>query len=231
MIDRWILSRFCFSSGRSGDGTGEFPGHEGLPGRRGLSERGSVELVRSPVQGPVLGQWGIPGFPGSLQDPLGGPGGLCGYGPDLALRLRLDPPGPHLRERSSGLLSGADASLVDEELEKGMAAVRALVSLGRAAREEVQIRVRQPLGKMFAVTPGGLVLDGDLLALLKDELNVKEVDFLESAEGLVGLMAKPNFRSLGPRFQKKSEEAATVIRALRPRRYLLSGTGRRWRSR
>ncbi len=107
-----------------------------------------------------------------------------------------------------------DVDRMDEPLETGMAAVRALVSLGRAAREEVQIRVRQPLGKMYAVTPGGMTLDGALLALLKDELNVKDVDFLGSAEGLVGLVAKPNFRALGPRFQKKSEEAAEAIRSL-----------------
>jgi isoleucyl-tRNA synthetase len=103
---------------------------------------------------------------------------------------------------------------IDEDLEKGMSAVRVLVSLGRAAREEVKIRVRQPLGKMFAVTPEDLVLEGDLLALLQDELNVKEVAFLGSAEGLVSLLAKPNFRTLGPRFQKKSEEAAQAIRLL-----------------
>lgn len=104
--------------------------------------------------------------------------------------------------------------LVDRGLEAGMDGVRALVSLGRAAREEVQVRVRQPLGKMFAVTPEGLELDGELLDLLKGELNVKDVDFLRSADGLVSLVAKPNFRALGPRFQKESEAAAAAIRAL-----------------
>ncbi|MGD2121034.1 MAG: isoleucine--tRNA ligase [Gemmatimonadota bacterium] len=108
----------------------------------------------------------------------------------------------------------AEPQRVDRELEEGMAAVRGLTSLGRAAREEAQIRVRQPLGKMYAVTPGGVRLDDELLDLLKDELNVKEVSFLGSAEGLVGLVAKPNFRALGPRFQKRSEEAAAAIRAL-----------------
>lgn len=103
---------------------------------------------------------------------------------------------------------------VNRDLEEGMDAVRCLVSLGRSAREEVRIRVRQPLGKMYAVTPGGSTLDGELLALLKDELNVKDVAFLGSAEGLVGLAAKPNFRVLGPRFQQRTEEAATAIRSL-----------------
>jgi isoleucyl-tRNA synthetase len=106
------------------------------------------------------------------------------------------------------------AHRVDRDLEEGMEAVRGLVSLGRAAREEVQIRVRQPLGKMYAVTPGALILDGELLDLLKDELNVKEVAFLNSAEGLVELAARPNFRVLGPRFQQRTEAAATAIRSL-----------------
>jgi isoleucyl-tRNA synthetase len=110
----------------------------------------------------------------------------------------------------------AEMSLVDKELEEGMTGVRALTSLGRAAREDVQIRVRQPLGKMYAVTPGNRSLEGELLSLLKDELNVKEVDFLGSSEGLVTLTAKPNFRALGPRFQKASEAAAQAIRELSP---------------
>jgi isoleucyl-tRNA synthetase len=67
---------------------------------------------------------------------------------------------------------------------------------------------------MYAVTPGAIALEGELLTLLKDELNVKEVDFLGSAEGLVTLAGRPNFRALGPRFQKRSEEAATAIRTL-----------------
>lgn len=108
----------------------------------------------------------------------------------------------------------AQETLVDRELEEGMEGVRALVSLGRAAREEAHIRVRQPLGKMYAVTRGNLTLDGELSGLLKDELNVKEVAFLGSSEGLVSLVARPNYRTLGPRFQKQTEEAAAVIRTL-----------------
>ncbi len=108
----------------------------------------------------------------------------------------------------------AGREAMDRELEGGMDVVRSLVSLGRAAREEVQIRVRQPLGRMIAVTPGDGVLDGDLLALLRDELNVKKVEFTDSAEGLVSLAARPNYRTLGPRFQKRTEESAAAIRAL-----------------
>jgi isoleucyl-tRNA synthetase len=110
----------------------------------------------------------------------------------------------------------ADADGVDQALEDEMAAVRALVSLGRAAREEVKIRVRQPLGRLFAVVPGEVEIRPEVLDLLRAELNVKTVDFMASAEGLVTLVAKPNFKALGPRFQKNSEAAATAIRSLSP---------------
>jgi isoleucyl-tRNA synthetase len=95
-----------------------------------------------------------------------------------------------------------------------MEAARMLVSLGRAAREEVKIRVRQPLRRIVAVVPGGRRLGEEVLAVVRDELNVKGIDFLTSAEGLVKLIARPNFRALGPRFGKVTNDAANAIRAL-----------------
>ena len=104
--------------------------------------------------------------------------------------------------------------LRDEELDRGMDGVRTLASLGRAAREQVQIRVRQPLGTLYAVTPGRLDLSDELLETLKDELNVKTVEFLDDAAELVTLEARPNFRALGQRFGSHTQEAAAAIRAL-----------------
>ncbi len=104
--------------------------------------------------------------------------------------------------------------LADTALDSEMASARILVSLGRAAREEVQIRVRQPLRTLHAVVPGAGELRPEVLALVQDELNVKEVAFLASAERLVRLAARPNFRNLGPRFGKATNEAAEAIRAL-----------------
>ncbi len=103
---------------------------------------------------------------------------------------------------------------IDEALEADMDAARSLVSLGRAAREEVQIRVRQPLRRLHVVTPGGRVLDGDLLELVRDELNVKEVTFMASTDELVRLVGRPNFRALGPRFGNETQTAAGAVRAL-----------------
>ena len=102
----------------------------------------------------------------------------------------------------------------DSQLEEDMDAARALVSLGRAAREEVQIRVRQPLRRIQAVIPGGQTLTEEVLNVVKEELNVKEVSFLTTVEGIVTLVARPNFRSLGQRFGKQTNDAANCIRGL-----------------
>ena len=107
----------------------------------------------------------------------------------------------------------ADEALIDGALDADMAHVRTLSTLGRAAREEVGIRVRQPLGRLLAVIPGAPPAD-DVLALLRDEINVKRVEFAVSSEGLVTLAARPDFRALGKRFRKLTQEAAAQVRGL-----------------
>ncbi len=107
----------------------------------------------------------------------------------------------------------ADPALAVPELEEQMGHARALSALARAAREEIGERVRQPLRRMRAVVPGPPPAP-DVLQLLKDEINVKEVEFADSADGLTALSARPRFRSLGRRFGKRTQEAAARIRAL-----------------
>ena len=102
---------------------------------------------------------------------------------------------------------------LDDSLFQEMGDVRALVSLGRSAREDVRIRVRQPLGRVQVVTPGG-GLRPELAALVRDELNVKAVEFLATSTDLVTLTARPNYRALGRRFGKDTETVATALRAL-----------------
>ena len=117
------------------------------------------------------------------------------------------------RSSHTELFPEADGALIDDALEADMANVRTLSTLGRAAREEVGIRVRQPLGRLLAVIPGTPPAD-DVLALLRDEINVKKIEFAASSEGLVALAARPNFRALGKRFRKLTQEAAAQIRGL-----------------
>jgi len=102
----------------------------------------------------------------------------------------------------------------DPVLEDGMQAVRTLAGLGRAAREAVGIRVRQPLATLHAVVPAGITLEEELLETLRDELNVKRVEFIGRAEELVSFVARPNFRALGKRFGKRTPQVAEAVRAL-----------------
>jgi len=114
---------------------------------------------------------------------------------------------PFITERPA--VASADAGL-----QSAMSAVRTLARLGRAAREEASIRVRQPLTRLVCVAPNVSEADLDpLVGLIRAELNVKQVDFATSADALVTLEAKPNFRSLGKKFGKKTQLAAEAIKA------------------
>ncbi|MBI4410747.1 MAG: isoleucine--tRNA ligase [Gemmatimonadetes bacterium] len=108
----------------------------------------------------------------------------------------------------------SDGRARDPRLDETMLAARTLARLGRAARERVKIRVRQPLRTLFAVVPARLALDEDVLAIVRDELNVKEIRFLGAAAELVMLRAEPNFRALGRRFGARTPQVAERIRAL-----------------
>jgi len=110
---------------------------------------------------------------------------------------------------------GARSERVDPTLDAAMHAIRTLARLGRAAREDVGIKVRQPLARMICVAPH--VADDvliPLIPLLAAELNVKEVDFASSGDSLVTLEAKPNFRSLGKKFGKRTPLAAQAVATL-----------------
>ena len=76
-------------------------------------------------------------------------------------------------------------------------------------REEADVKVRQPLGRMVCVVPQGASATlREMVPLLATELNVKQVEFAETGDALVRLEAKPNFRSLGKRFGKATPLAA-----------------------
>ncbi len=112
------------------------------------------------------------------------------------------------------ILPEPDEACLDAQLEREMDAVRQLVTLGRAAREEAGVRVRQPLGTLHAAVPGDTTPRGEVMAVLREELNVKRVVFVSDAGELTRLEARPQFRVLGPRFQRRGNAAAAAIRAL-----------------
>ncbi|HEX5582031.1 MAG TPA: DUF5915 domain-containing protein, partial [Gemmatimonadaceae bacterium] len=111
--------------------------------------------------------------------------------------------------RDAGVLA------VDAALEVAMAEVRELARLGRAAREEAGIRVRQPLSRVVCVVPPATPAEiMELLPLLAAELNVKRVEMATSADALVTLEGKANFRVLGKKFGKRTPDAAAAINVL-----------------
>src|SRR5262249_15130722 len=106
-------------------------------------------------------------------------------------------------------------SLADPQLEQGMEAVRRTVELGRAARAQAEVKLRQPLRKAVVVASDAERAAIERLAdVVASELNVKELDFVHEAAELVSYRVKPNYRSLGPRFGKKMPQVAAAVEAL-----------------
>jgi isoleucyl-tRNA synthetase len=104
----------------------------------------------------------------------------------------------------------------DRALEAAMDAVRRLASLAHGARQERKLPVRQPLARLqVAVPPAvrGPAFD-ELLELLRLEVNVKAVEVVSSDAELVRLRARPNFRSLGKRYGKRTPAVAAAAASL-----------------
>jgi isoleucyl-tRNA synthetase len=143
----------------------------------------------------------------------------------VAVSRMLAPAAPFLSDWLHRALAGTSVHLArfpetsgrrDEALEAAMEAVRRLASLARAAREERGLRVRQPLARMQVAVPAaarGAALD-ELLELLRAEVNVKAVDVVASDTELVRLRARPNFRSLGKRYGKRTPAIAAAAGGL-----------------
>ncbi|HJZ61359.1 MAG TPA: isoleucine--tRNA ligase [Miltoncostaeaceae bacterium] len=105
----------------------------------------------------------------------------------------------------------------DLALEAAMASVREAVSLGRAARKESGVRVRQPLPEaVVACSPQEAEAMGPLAGMVADELNVKSVRFVTDPGELVEVAVKPNYRTLGPRFGREMPAVAAAVAALDP---------------
>ena len=99
----------------------------------------------------------------------------------------------HLRDFPS-----YDETLIDLELEREMGAVLSIVTAGRGARNGANIKNRQPLQKMYLQEMPA----DDYAEIIKDELNVKEIEVADDAGLMVGRKIKPNLKVLGPRHGK-----------------------------
>ena len=88
---------------------------------------------------------------------------------------------------------------INEKIENRMDLVKNLISLGRNVREEVRIKVRQPISEVL-IDAKHKKLIGDLVSLIAEELNVHEVKFISDVENYMNFIVKPNFKEVGKVF-------------------------------
>jgi isoleucyl-tRNA synthetase len=101
---------------------------------------------------------------------------------------------------------------IDAALEEQMALARRLTSLGRAARGEAGVRVRQPLARALVFVPAGApsIPPG----VVEDELNVDEVVLAEQLDEVLEFELVPNFRELGPRLGSRVRDLRAALAEL-----------------
>jgi isoleucyl-tRNA synthetase len=117
----------------------------------------------------------------------------------------------------------------DQELEEAMATARQTVKLGLAARAKAKAKVRQPLAEAVVVADGRerAAIERHV-EIVREELNVRQVRFVDAAQELGRYEVKANYRRLGPIFGKDMPLAAQAIAALDPQHVasvVLSGEG------
>jgi len=109
-----------------------------------------------------------------------------------------------------------DEKLIDKALEERMEIAQKVSSMVLALRKKVNIRVRQPLGKISIP-----VFDEHLKSqieavknLILSEVNVKSLEYIQESNNVLVKKIKPNFKSLGPKYSKLMKQIAVVISAM-----------------
>ena len=107
----------------------------------------------------------------------------------------------------------SQAAYIDKALESKMEKAQNISSLVLSLRKKEMIKVRQPLQKILIPTLSEAER-AEILAvanLIKHEVNVKEIEFIDDASGILVKQIKPNFRTLGPKYGKQMKDIAAVI--------------------
>ena len=99
------------------------------------------------------------------------------------------------------LFPEADETHIDKELEESMDEVLRIVVMGRACRNASNIKNRQPIAQMFVKAAKGL--DAFYQDIIKNELNVKKVNFTDDVREFTSYTFKPQLRTVGPKYGKQ----------------------------
>jgi len=216
ILDRWVLSRLASTVRTVNDA---------LDGYDVLTAASAIEALAMDVSNWYVRLSRRRFWRGGM-----GPDKIAAYGTlyDVLLTLaRLTAPFiPFLSEAIYQRLRPADAQLsvhlctypepvlerIDEALERDMDWVRQAVALGHQARNQAQIKVRQPLAQAVVAREQEQPLSESLSELIRTELNVESVEVLASLDALSEETASPNFRTLGPRLGPMGPKAAAWIK-------------------
>ena len=95
----------------------------------------------------------------------------------------------------------ADEKMIDQKLEEDMEAVLKIVVMGRAARNTANIKNRQPIGTMFVRAEHEL--SDFYQEIIRDELNVKNIEFSDDVSAFTSYSFKPQLKTVGPKYGKQ----------------------------
>lgn len=127
------------------------------------------------------------------------------------LRTEQDVPSIHMK-----LISKGDTNRIDSDLERRMSLAQTIVFLARSLREKSKIKTRQPLKRILipVISPQQRRDIQGVEIIIKDELNVKSVEYVNEEAGIVKRTIKANFKSLGKRYGKQTQKIANMISAM-----------------
>jgi len=132
---------------------------------------------------------------------------------NLYLRLRTDnePESIHLME-----LPQSDSNLIKTELERKMGKAQRIVFLARSLREKSKLRTRQPLRRILVpvLSPKDRRDIQYFQEIIKEEINIKEIEFVTGDTDIVSKVAKPNFKVIGKKYGKNTQFVANAIKEL-----------------
>ena len=112
---------------------------------------------------------------------------------------------------------------IDPDLEAAMALAQQISSMVHALRKNHKLKVRQPLSRVLIPVASVGQATGTMqrqieqvAPIIESEVNVKTVEFVADASGLLTKRVKPNFKALGPKFGKQMKDVAAAIMAMTP---------------
>jgi len=139
----------------------------------------------------------------------------------LGVARLIAPFAPYLAEELFLNLSGGESvhlsdypqteqEFIFEALEAEMRLVIDIVQLGRAARNECQIKIRQPLGTMHLPAFAKATVQR-MFSLIQEEVNVREINYIEEDDDFVHYDLKPDFKVMGPKYGKLMKSIGTAL--------------------